>query len=180
MWKRRKALVWSLVGLLVVIGVSFILAQLQPQLANQPVYNGRTLAQWLDTASRRADVNRGNTTLQQVDVAENAIRAIGTNAFPCLLKWTRHKPSFAKRFFFGTFESMWDETPMLGWVRDNLWVLTHRREILANNAVHGFRVLHTNAFAFETLSKMASDTNNPWMQLPAAKALATVTNAPAP
>ena len=73
-----------------------------------------------------------------------------------------------------------DKTPIDKYVHDKLYILTHQREMLANRAVHGFRVLHTNAFAFETLSKMAGDTNNPWMQEPAAKALATVTNPPAP
>jgi hypothetical protein len=176
MRKHRKALVWSLIGLLVVIGAFLILAQLQPDLANQPVYNGRTLAQWLDTASRRNEVNSGRITLQQIDVAENAIRAIGTNAYPCLLKWTQHKPSFAKRFFFGTLEM----TPMLRPFQAKLWGPTHMREQLAELGVHGFRILHTNAFAFETLSKMASDSNNPWMQTSAAKALLTITNTPAP
>ena len=187
MRKRRKALLWTLIGLLVVIGVFLILAQLQPNLDNQPVYNGRTLVQWLDTASRRSDVDRGNTTLQQLDVAENAIRAIGTNEYPCLLKWTGHKPSFAKRFFFGLLEAPIDEfeethmpgSRMAGWVRDKSYILTHRRERLADLAMHGFRVLQTNAFAFETLSKMASDTNNLRMQEPAAKALLTITNTPA-
>jgi hypothetical protein len=174
MRKHRKALVWSLVALLVVIGVFLIFAQLQPEFDNQPVYNGRTLAQWLDTASRRNEVNSGRITLQQIDLAEDAIRAIGTNAYPCLLKWTRHRPSFAKRFFFGILEM----TPMLRPLQGKLWGLTHRREQLAELGVQGFRILHTNAFAFETLSKMASDTNNPWMQEPAGEALLTITNTP--
>jgi hypothetical protein len=63
-------------------------------------------------------------------------------------------------------------------VTDKIWNLTHRREELAGLGVHGLRVLHTNAFAFEALSKMASDTNNPGMQAPAAKALFTITNTP--
>jgi hypothetical protein len=175
MRKRRKALVWTFVGLLIATVAFFISTQLQPRPDNQPVYKGRALAQWLSVAARRGDVNRGNTTLQQIDVAEDAIRAIGTNAFPFLLEWTRYKPSSAKRFFFFVF----DETPMPGIVRGPLWGLSHRREMLAEQAVHGFRVLCTNAFAFETLSKLATDTNHSLAQLPAAKAILLITNTPA-
>jgi hypothetical protein len=135
---------------------------------------GRTLTQWLDTTTR-VGANRGNTTPQQVAAAEYAVQAIGTNAFPFLLEWTKYKTSSTKRFFLGVI----DQTPLLAHVRGALWGLTHRREELAELGVQGFRILHTNAFAFETLSKMASDTNNPLTQMPAAKALMTITNPPA-
>src|SRR5712672_4804 len=130
MRKRRKALIWTFVGLLIAAVAFFVSTQLQPRLDNQPIYYGRTLAQWLNIAARRGDVNRGNTTLQQIDVAEDAIRVIGTNALPFLLEWTQYKPRSAKRFFFFVF----DETPMPGPVRGPLWGLTHRREILAEEA----------------------------------------------
>jgi hypothetical protein len=89
-----------------------------------------------------------------------------------LLEWTGYKPSLAKRFFFGVIE------PLPHGVFSPLWGLTRRRERLAELAMHGFRILHTNGFAFEALSKMAADTNNPGMQEPAAKALLTITNTP--
>jgi len=180
MRKRRKALVWTLIGLSIVIAVILVSTQ-PPRRDNQPVYKGLTLRQWLDVVARHRvhgyyqTYQKGrpparDATPEEIKEAEDAVRAIGTNAFPCLLEWTGYKPSFAKRFFFGVIE------PLPQYVYSRLWGLTHRREILAEQAVHGFRVLHTNAFAFETLSKMASDTNNPWMQEPAAKALLTVTN----
>jgi hypothetical protein len=170
MRKRGKALFWTLIGLSIVIAV-VIVSTILPLRDNQPVYNGRTLTQWLETTTR-IGANRGSTTPQQVEAAEYAVRAIGTNAFPFLVKWTQYKTSSAKRYFFGVFEN----TPMPGYLRGRLWGLTHRREELAELGVQGFRLLHTNAFAFEALSKMAGDTNNPWMQMPAAKALLTVTN----
>jgi hypothetical protein len=173
MRKRRKAFVWTFVGLLVVVGAFLIFTRPQLPRVNQPVYNGRTLVQWLDTTTR-VGANRGYYTTQQVAAAEDAVRVIGTNAFPSLLEWTHYKTSSAKRFFFFAF----DETPMPGPARGMLWGLSHRREQLAELGVQGFRILHTNAFAFETLSKMANDTNNPLTQIPAAKALITVTNTP--
>jgi len=164
MRKRRKALVWTLIGLSIVIAV-ILVSKPPPRRHNQPVYKSLKLAHWLDRAN-----GARHATPEEIKEAEDAIRAIGTNAFPWLLEWTGYKPSFAKRFFFGVIE------PLPQYVYSRLWGFTHRREMLAEQAVHGFRVLHTNAFAFETLSKMASDTNNPWMQRPAAKALLTVTN----
>jgi len=167
MRKRRKALFWTLFGLLFVFAVAF-------HRNNEPVYNGFTLAQWLD----RVDGAR-HATPEEIKEAEDAVRAIGTNAFPCLLEWTGYKPGLAKRRFFGRFEYIFlNKTLVATYVTDKLWLLTHRREMLAEKAVHGLRVLHTNAFAFEALSKMASDTNNPWQES-AAKALLTVTNTPA-
>src|ERR1051326_24427 len=182
MRKRRKALVWTLIGLSILIAVILVSTRL-PRRDNQPVYNGLMLAQWLAVVARHR-VNGYFTTYQkgrppsrdatpeEIEEAEDAIRTIGTNAFPCLLEWTGYKRSSAKRFFFGVIERL----PQC--VYSRLWGLTHRREMLAEQAVHGFRILHTNAFAFEALSKMASDTNRPQMQMLAAKALLTITNTP--
>jgi hypothetical protein len=181
MRKRRKALLWTLIAFLIVLAV--ILVSTPPRHRNnQPVYKGLTLRQWLDVVARHR-VNGYFTTYQkgrppardatpeEIKEAEDAIRAIGTNAFPCLLEWTGYKPSSAKRFIFGVLE------PLPQCVYSPLWSLTHRREILAQQAVHGFRILHTNALAVEALSNLASDSNNPW-QILAAKALLTVTNTP--
>ena len=188
MRKRRKALVWTLIGLSIVIAVILVSTQ-PPRRDNQPVYNGLTLAQWLDVVARHrvngyfTTYKKGrpparDATPEEINEAEDAIRAIGTNALPCLLEWAGYKPSLAKRRFFGSFEYIFPKAPsvlrML--VTDKIWNLTHRRERLADLAVPGLRVLHTNALAFETLSKMATDTNHPQTQIPAAKALLTVTN----
>jgi hypothetical protein len=102
---------------------------------------------------------------------------MGTNTFPCLLEWTGYKPSSGKRFVRGILEVTIDKTHMPWFVRDPYFDLAYKREGLADLGVHGLRVLHTNAPAFEALSKMASDTNNPWMQQQAAKALLAITNA---
>jgi hypothetical protein len=171
MRKRRKALVWTLIGLLFVFAVVLVFAPPRHH-NNQPVYKGLTLAQWLDRAN-----GARHATPEEIKEAEDAVRAIGTNAYPCLLEWTGYKPSLAKRRFFGRFANIFLNGPpvlrML--VTDKLWNLSHRRERLADLAVQGLGILHTNALAFEALSKMASDTNNPWQES-AAKALLTITN----
>jgi len=189
MRKRRKALLWTFVGLLFVFAVAFVVAPPWHR-NNQPVYNGLTLAQWLDVVARHrvngyfTTYKKGrpparDATPEEIKEAEDAIRAIGTNALPCLLEWAGYKPSLAKRRFSGSFEYIFLTAPsvlrML--VTDKIWNFTHRRERLADLAVPGLRVLRTNALAFEALSKIASDTNNPWMQ--EAKDLVAVTNTPA-
>jgi len=180
-------LAWALVGLSILIVAILVLT---PRRYNQPVYKGLTLTQWLDVVARHrvngyfTTYQKGrpparDATPQEIEEAEDAIRTIGTNALPCLLEWTGYKPSLGKRRFFGGFQYIFFNKGMLlkMYVRDKIWNLTHRREELAGLAVHGLRILHTNALAFEALSKMASDTNNPWQE-PAAKALLTITNTP--
>ena len=182
MWKRRKALLWTLVGLLIVFAV--VLVSTPPR---QPVYKGLTLVQWLDVVERhRVNFTTSNgrptpgrdATPDEIKDAEDAVRAIGTNAFPFLLRWTGYKPSPAKRLFRGILEVTIDKTHVHWFVTDAAIGLAYRREFLAELGVQGFRILHTNAFALETLSKLAADTNNPLMQEPAAKALTTVSNTP--
>ena len=185
MRKRRKALVWTLVGVSVVIAV--VLVATQPR--RQPVYNGLTLTQWLDVVDRHrvkgyfTTYQKGrpparDATPEEIKQAEDAIRVIGTNAFPCLLEWTGYKPGFGKRFVRGVLEVTINKTHMPSFVREPYVYLAYKRERLADLGVHGLRVLHTSAPAFEALSKMASDTNNPRMQQQAAKALLTITNTP--
>jgi hypothetical protein len=181
MRKRRKALLWTFLGLLIVFAAAFVFTP-PGHRNNQPVYNGLTLAQWLDVVARhrvngyfttykKGRPHSRDATPEDIKAAEDAVRAIGTNAFPCLLEWTEYKPSPAKRRFFGRFANIFFNSPpvlrML--VTDKIWNLTHTREELADLAVPGLRVLHTNALAVEALSKMASDTNNP---------LLTITNTP--
>jgi hypothetical protein len=50
---------------------------------SQPIYQGDTLAEWLDDYEAYPTHDR----------SYQAIRAIGTNALPSLLRWTAHEPS---------------------------------------------------------------------------------------
>jgi hypothetical protein len=55
---------------------------------DEPRYKGKKLSYWLDQRSR------GKTVLQprEIDESEAAIRAIGTNGFPVLVRWLRREP----------------------------------------------------------------------------------------
>ena len=181
MQKHRLALLWSLAVLLVVIIV--LLAPTQPRnRANQPVYKGLNLAQWLDIAVRHringyyAKAPGRDATAEQIHEAEEAVRAIGTNAVPPLLAWISYEPSLPKRFYRGILGLL----PLPEHMRAFLWGIPRTNsEQLGYLAVAGFRLLNTNALpAFADLSKLANDTNHPLTQIAAGKALVTITNQP--
>ena len=173
-------MLWALIGLLIVFAV--VLVSIPPR---QPVYKGLTLSKWLDVVSRHrvnftanGPVPGRDATPEDIKEAEDAVRAIGTNAFPYLFRWTKYTPSYPKRLVRGIVEVTIARPHAPGFVRDPYIYLAYRREGFVDRAVEGLRILHTNALAFETLSKLASDTNNPLLQIPAAKALLTITNTP--
>jgi hypothetical protein len=178
-------LILALIGVFVAL-VAILVATAPQHRANQPVYNGLTLAQWLDIVARHRINGYGpvigsqtrqqakDATPEQIHEAEGAIRVIGTNAFPFLLAWLNLKPNPLKIFYRGALDLL----PIPDHARGFLWSIPGTEdERLAEFAVHGFRVLSTNAFpAFADLSKMANDTNHPLTQILAGKALLTVTN----
>ena len=169
MRKRRKALLWTLTGLLFVLAVVLVSTQ-SPRRDNQPVYNGRTLTQWLDVGAhspnRRVwglrNDGRGPTP-EQLNEAAQAVRAIGTNAIPFLLEWISYRANGPQRFFKGVLGF-----PLPGPVRDFLFMTVGggKYEIRSDLGELGFALLHTNALpAREALSKLVRDANNagePW------------------
>jgi len=177
MQKRRKALVWTLFGLFIAFALILISTH-PPYRNNEPVYKGLGLAQWLDIVARhringyfpafQGRHQSKNATPEQVSEAEEAVRAIGTNALPSLLTWIRYEPSSPKRFYRGILDLL----PLPELKRAFLWGLPGtKHELLAEYAVLGFRLLNTNALpSVADLSKLASDTKHPLTQIPAAKA----------
>jgi hypothetical protein len=186
--KRRRAAVWILIGILIVFAV--VLVWTKPrQRDSQPVYKGLTLAQWLDVVARgringyfpifqKGRLHSKDATLEQIKEAEEAVRAIGTNALPSLLAWISYEPSHAKRLYRGIL----DLPPLPDHTRGFLWGLPGtKHEQLAEFAIQGFRLLNTNALpALADLSRLANDTKHPMTQILATKALLTVTNTPSP
>ena len=56
---------------------------------NGPIYKGRSLGEWITIHAFR---HAKDTSAAERDQAAEAIRAIGTNALPSLLKWGDHQP----------------------------------------------------------------------------------------
>jgi hypothetical protein len=93
---------------------------------NEPKYNGKTLTQWLEiSASRRYD--------KRWPQAEDAVRHIGTNALPWLIKWISYdRPKWQEK----TAQSkVWRVLPR------QLYVLVYNREYQSIWAMEGFRIL---------------------------------------
>jgi hypothetical protein len=82
MRKRRTLLIAA-----ACLGLALTLAALLPH-DDEPRYNGRPLSKWLQVYCE----NARNQNFPQASEAEQAIRAIGTNALPFLLKWIRQQP----------------------------------------------------------------------------------------
>jgi len=186
MRKRRKALLWTLIGFLFVTAVVLVSTQ-PPRHDNQPVYNGRTLAQWLDMGGHSGkrgvwgprNDGRGPTR-EQLDEAVQAVRAIGTNAFPSLLEWITYRASRPTMFCKDAVHAL----PMPHGARDLLYLTVGggKNEIRQDLAELGFTILNTNALpAREALSKLVreeNDAGNPWRQSYFEKILFSVTNTP--
>jgi hypothetical protein len=181
MRQRRKVLLCTLAGLLIVFAVASVMTPRQ-HTDYGPVYHGLTLAQWLDVVNQHR-ANGYFTTFQEgrppsrtatpleLKEAEEAVHAIGTNALPTLLAWLSWEPGNAKRLYLSTIM----RTGLPERIESRAVSAAGRRqEDLAEMAIDGLRILHTNAIAFETLSKLATDTNHPdvW----AIKAFSAVTN----
>jgi hypothetical protein len=184
--RQRKVLLQTFLALLIGLVVFLVTSQTRP-LANQPSYKGLQLAQWLDVVARHRENGYGpvitsqprqpakDATPEQIHEAEEAVRGIGTNALPFLLAWINPKPNLVKIIFRGALDLL----PLPEHTRGFLWGIPGTKdEGLQEFALHGFRVLSTNALpAVAELSKLANDTNHPWAQKLAVKSLSTITNA---
>jgi hypothetical protein len=68
----------------------------------EPRYNGRTLSEWLKEmwpvpSNGYAARNPDQIRARQIE-AEEAVKHIGTNAMPCLVRWIRYEPRLPKLF----------------------------------------------------------------------------------
>jgi len=93
MLKKRMLLLLVVGGALVLVGLAWF------SRGPEPEYGGKKLSEWVETLGRHP--------LTQDEVCSEAIRQIGSNAIPSLLKWIRYEPpAWRKRFgelcsFFG-------------------------------------------------------------------------------
>jgi HEAT repeat protein len=88
MWKRRRILTFAVI-IAVLAGLAWLVLSAPP---SEPVYQGRTLNSWL----REAMDTAGDTVNPDVPKAEDAIKKIGTNALPSLIRMLRAKDSPVK------------------------------------------------------------------------------------
>ena len=156
MRKHRKLLI-LLACLAVVAGVVVFATR-----DDEPSYQGRSLSEWL---------LYGSKTVGQYKETEVAVRAIGTNAIPCLLKWTRARPSEMQ-------ETLHSKLPRSAADSSVGKFLTGSRDkvvLMPGYAVEGFKILGTNATAaIPELQSLLQDTAHPETGIKAIQALANI------
>lgn len=133
---KKKRNFW-LVALAVIVlagGVWLILNRSTPQ----PVYKGKSLTQWVERHEIRAHGIPQRPSLAVQKIAENAIRAIGTNAIPMLLEWAGdHDSAFKIKFRQFT---QWTGSKRLAGLRLNVPPYEYQLR-----AIDAFSVLRTDA-----------------------------------
>jgi len=77
-------LTWLIVLILACLSVLITIALIWRHYA-EPTYEGRTLSKWLASGASPSSLELSNS--------QHAIRQIGTNAIPCLLRWMSFEPS---------------------------------------------------------------------------------------
>jgi hypothetical protein len=145
---------WKLVLVLAcVLGViaAMIRAGVRLNRGKEPQYLGRSLSQWLELRST-SNQRRGS----DFEAANQAIRAIGTNAIPFLLTWIGYQPQ------------PWQETarrnlsPTAGGGGLGQSLAGFRDETMASLAVQGFWALGSNAArALPELTDLMKHTTHP-------------------
>lgn len=139
--RRRRVIIILAVCLLVVI----CLIAFWPG-EHEPEYKGKKLSQWLALQ---------NDHPEEVDTA---VRAIGTNALPILIKWAEFQlPAWRFRLFklYTKFPSPLRHPSLAGFIADD------KQQVRAYNSVFGFQVLGTNvSSAAPELIRFLSDKRN--------------------
>jgi hypothetical protein len=129
----------------------------------EPEYNGAALSTWLARC--------GSTNQSESLAAVAAIRHIGTNALPFLIRWIQYEPGWKDSL--GRKILGW---PVLGSRRDVqklIWNMTQYRAI---TAVNGFRILGSEANpALTELQRLADNPKAPDTAIRATQCLILMT-----
>ena len=100
--------------------------------SREPKYHGKLLSEWLSLYQKRSS---GELSIGEIDAAPEALRQIGTNALPFLLKWIqpRQTPTGLERLLQRLPDSLQERFPINR--------LVGREAMRAQEAAAGFGVL---------------------------------------
>jgi hypothetical protein len=131
----------------------------------EPQYNGVTLSTWL--------VCCGSTNYADSLAAVDAIRHIGTNALPFLIRWIQYEPGWKDSL--GRKILGW---PVIGNRRDVQKLIWNMTQYRANTAVNGFKILGSDANpTLPELQRMADNSKAPETAIRATQCLIYMTQA---
>jgi len=83
---KKRRVIMVVVGCLVLAAAAALLGLRE----REPRYNGRTLSEWLARYNPAWDRDDGGRTTSEN--AAEAVKHIGTNALPWLVRWIRYEP----------------------------------------------------------------------------------------
>jgi len=146
---RNPRILGLLLLLAVLLGI-FVFSQARP---NEPHYRGHSLTHWLTMADPPPPEN-----------AVRAVRTIGTNAIPALLRWINYEPA--------PWQKKLASIPI---VSRNGWAPELLHEPAIANAMKGFALLGTNATpAIPPLVKLMKNKTRPEAAMNAIYALGRI------
>jgi len=155
---RKRWIYLLLIAIVVLIG-AFVVVVMP---VREPGYGGRRLSEWLAYASH--PYSRSHPDVIQT---EEAIRKIGTNALPYLVRWVQYERPAWKSNVYLLLRKLLSK-PSIG-VRDD------RQTIRAEACVIGFRALGSEGkAAIEELSQIMNDPKSERSAQRAASALAAL------
>jgi len=96
----------------------------------EPKYKGRALSEWLQLYQKRTT---GDLSVSEIDDAPDAVRHIGANALPYLLKWVQPRPTSAELAVQYLPERLRESVIFRGF--------SERSDVRAEAAVSGFAIL---------------------------------------
>jgi len=88
---RKRRIYLGVVGVVVLVGV--LVVALRPE--REPEYGGKKLSEWVDTIWKpmpEGTRDELSYSIRRFDETPVAMRTMGTNAVPYLLKWTQYEP----------------------------------------------------------------------------------------
>lgn len=154
------------------LALGIILAVVLPFLKGppEPSYLGRTLSAWL-AGYRRPERNGGIPT-----AAELAVRAIGTNALPCLLNWISYEPPLWREALLAlATRPVEGKTSGEGSIVYGRSFIRGKSARLAELAENGFVILNTNAApVLPNLDALMKESRSPEVRLRAIYALGEI------
>jgi hypothetical protein len=146
----------------------------------EPEYDGVSLSLWLKASrnyrKQMLGIPHRASPLPQYPVdgskADSAIRHIGTNALPFLVRWIQYEPPAWRR---SVDRIAFKLPPTVLNNRPARWLLADNKSDLADRAVTGFAFLGTNATAvLPELQRLAKNASKPRTQDRAEVAIALV------
>ena len=134
--KRRRLILLFVCGAVAFVVACFLIRQ------REPSYHGVSLTAWLCAYDSLATTGRAPSPQQKQEAAE-AVRHIGTNALPCLLKWMRYEPAPWRKQWRNAFDKMPHPLNRPGRLSDSAFGL--KWELRNQLARDGFEILGREA-----------------------------------